>query len=136
MESLDPGALEFGEDDSETPGEAVWRPQPGHNVPDRELYHAYCTDFDEIVEAAELCEADELNRLRAHLDQQLSHLQSVIGKLANRLQRRLLAKQIRSWNSTSRKATSTPAASRGWSRTPPTRSPTRWRRRRASATPW
>ena len=97
MESLDPGSLEFGEDDSETPGEAIWRPQPGHNIPDRDLYHAYCTDFDETVEAAELCEPDELNRLRAHLDQQLSHLQSVIGKLANRLQRRLLAKQIRSW---------------------------------------
>ena len=97
MESLDPGSLEFGEEDSETPGEAVWRPQPGHNVPDREQYHAYCTDYDEIVEAAELCEQDELNRLRAHLDQQLSHLQSVIGKLANRLQRRLLAKQVRSW---------------------------------------
>lgn len=98
MESLDPGDLEFGEDDSETPGEAVWRPQPGHNLPTRDLYHAYCTDFDEIVDAAELCEPDELNRLRAHLDQQLSHLQSVIGKLANRLQRRLLAKQVRSWD--------------------------------------
>ena len=97
MESLDPGSLEFGEEDSETPGEAIWRPQPGHNVPDREQYHAYCTDHDEIIEAAELCEPDELNRLRAHLDQQLSHLQSVIGKLANRLQRRLLAKQVRSW---------------------------------------
>ena len=97
MDSLDPGSLEFGEDDSETPGEAVWRPQPGHNVPDRDQYHAYCTEFDEIIEAAELCEPDELSRLRAHLDQQLSHLQSVIGKLANRLQRRLLAKQVRSW---------------------------------------
>ena len=97
MESLDPGSLEFGEDDSETPGEAIWRPQPGHNIPDRDQYHAYCTDFDEIGEAADLCEPDELNRLRAHLDQQLSHLQSVIGKLANRLQRRLLAKQVRSW---------------------------------------
>ena len=96
-ESLDPGTLEFGEEDSETPGEAAWRPQPGHNVPDREQYHAYCTDYDEIVEAAELCEQEELNRLRAHLDQQLSHLQSVIGKLANRLQRRLLAQQVRSW---------------------------------------
>ena len=59
MESLDPGSLEFGEEDSETPGEAVWRPQPGHNVPDREQYHAYCTDYDEIIEAAELCEQDE-----------------------------------------------------------------------------
>ncbi len=97
MESLDPGSLEFGEEDSETPGETVWRPQPGHNVPDRDQYHAYCTDYDEIVDAAQLCEPDELNRLRAHLDQQLSHLQSVIGKLANRLQRRLLAKQVRSW---------------------------------------
>ena len=97
MESLDPGSLEFGEDDSETSGEATWRPQPGRNLPDRDQYHAYCTDHDEIVEAADLCEPDELNRLRAHLDQQLSHLQSVIGKLANRLQRRLLAKQVRSW---------------------------------------
>ena len=97
MESLDPGSLEFGEEDSEIPGETTWRPQPGHNVPDRDQYHAYCTDYDEIIEAAQLCEPDELNRLRAHLDQQLSHLQSVIGKLANRLQRRLLAKQVRSW---------------------------------------
>lgn len=97
MESLDPGSLEFGEEDSETPGETTWRPQPGHNVPDRDQYQAYCTDYDEIIEAAQLCEPDELNRLRAHLDQQLSHLQSVIGKLANRLQRRLLAKQVRSW---------------------------------------
>ncbi len=97
MESLDPGSLEFGDEDSETPGETTWRPQPGHNVLDRDQYHAYCTDYDEIIDAAQLCEPDELNRLRAHLDQQLSHLQSVIGKLANRLQRRLLAKQVRSW---------------------------------------
>ena len=97
MERLDLDSLELGDEDSETPGETTWRPQPGSNVPDRDQYHAYCTDFDEIVDAAELCEADELTRLRAHLDQQLSHLQSVIGKLANRLQRRLLAKQIRSW---------------------------------------
>ena len=96
-DSLDLDSLEFGDDDSETPGEAAWLPQPGRNVPDRDQYHAYCTDYDEIVEAAELCEADELVRLRAHLDQQLSHLQSVIGKLANRLQRRLLARQVRSW---------------------------------------
>ena len=97
MESLDPGSLEFGDEDSETPGETTWRPQPGHNVLDRDQYHAYSTDYDEIIDAAQLCEPDELNRLRAHLDQQLSHLQSVIGKLANRLQRRLLAKQVRSW---------------------------------------
>ena len=97
MDSLDPGSLEFGEEDAETPGETIWRPQPGSNLPDRDQYHAYCTDYDEIVDAATLCEPDELSRLRANLDQQLSHLQSVIGKLANRLQRRLLAKQVRSW---------------------------------------
>ena len=96
-DSVDPGSLEFGEEDAGTPGETAWRPQPGSNVPDRDQYHAYCTDHDEVVDAAELCEPDELGRLRAHLDQQLSHLQSVIGKLANRLQRRLLAKQVRSW---------------------------------------
>ncbi len=50
-----------------------------------------------MVEADELCDADELTRLRQLLDQQLSHLQSVIARLANRLQRRLLAKQMRSW---------------------------------------
>ena len=96
-DSLDPGSLEFGDEDTETPGETIWRPQPGSNLPDRDQYHAYCTDYDETVDAAQLCEPDELSRLRAHLDQQLSHLQSVIGKLANRLQRRLLAKQVRSW---------------------------------------
>ncbi len=61
-------------------------------------YTAYETGFDEVVEAAALCEPDELGRLRAQLDQQLSHLQRLVSKLANRLQRRLLAKQTRSWN--------------------------------------
>ena len=53
--------------------------------------------FDEIVEAEDLCDPDELNRLRHHLDQQLANLQGIIGRLANRLQRRLLAQQSRSW---------------------------------------
>ena len=52
---------------------------------------------DEVVDADELCDADELSRLRQLLDQQISHLQSVIARLANRLQRRLLAKQTRAW---------------------------------------
>ena len=52
---------------------------------------------DEVIEADELCDADELSRLRHLLDQQLSHLQSVIARLANRLQRQLLAKQTRAW---------------------------------------
>ncbi len=60
-------------------------------------YRAYATDYDETVDAVDLCDAEEISRLRQHLDQQLSHLQSIIGRLANRLQRRLMAKQTRSW---------------------------------------
>jgi cobaltochelatase CobT len=61
------------------------------------LYRPYTVEFDEVVEAEDLCDPDELNRLRHHLDQQLANLQGIIGRLANRLQRRLLAQQSRSW---------------------------------------
>src|SRR3546814_6769640 len=58
----------------------------------------WTTQFDEVIAAGELCDADELQRLRAYLDQQLVHLQSAVSKLANRLQRRLMAQQSRSWD--------------------------------------
>ena len=61
-------------------------------------YKPFTTRFDEIVEAPELCDEAELNRLRAYLDQQIGGLQNVVTKLANRLQRRLLAQQARSWD--------------------------------------
>ena len=61
------------------------------------LYEPYTIEFDEIIEAEDLCDPDELNRLRHHLDQQLANLQGIIGRLANRLLRRLLAQQSRSW---------------------------------------
>ena len=61
-------------------------------------YKAWTTQFDEVVGATELCDADELARLRGYLDQQLVHLQSAVSKLANRLQRRLMAQQSRSWD--------------------------------------
>ncbi len=70
----------------------------GHNARDGEPYHAFTTEFDEIIEAEELCDPDELTRLRQLLDQQLAHLQGVIARLANRLQRRLLAMQTRAWD--------------------------------------
>ena len=60
-------------------------------------YQMFTTQYDEIVDAGELCDEEELGRLRAYLDQQLVHLQSVVTKLANRLQRRLMAQQSRSW---------------------------------------
>jgi cobaltochelatase CobT len=61
-------------------------------------YKAFTTRFDEAVEAQELCDEDELGRLRAYLDQQMASLQNVVTRLANRLQRRLLAQQARSWD--------------------------------------
>jgi cobaltochelatase CobT len=64
---------------------------------DASIYRAFNRSFDEVVEADDLCDADELARLRQQLDQQLSHLQGVVSKLANRLQRRLMAQQQRAW---------------------------------------
>ena len=61
-------------------------------------YKVWSTQFDEVVAATDLCDADELVRLRGYLDQQLVHLQSTVSKLANRLQRRLMAQQSRSWD--------------------------------------
>jgi len=61
-------------------------------------YRVYTTRFDEIVEAKELCDEEELGRLRAYLDQQMGSLSNVVTRLANRLQRRLLAQQARSWD--------------------------------------
>lgn len=61
-------------------------------------YHAYTTEFDEVIAATDLCDEEELGRLRAYLDQQLTHLQGAVTKLANRLQRRLMAQQSRSWD--------------------------------------
>ena len=61
------------------------------------MYRAYTRLYDEEIDAEELCDPDELTRLRQQLDQQLQHLQGVISKLANRLQRRLLAQQTRAW---------------------------------------
>jgi cobaltochelatase CobT len=93
----DAGELELGDDGSETPGEAAYPPYYGRNLPDPDQYGAYTTEFDEVIDADELCGPDELQRLRQSLDQQLVHLQGVIGRLANRLQRRLLARQTRAW---------------------------------------
>jgi len=61
-------------------------------------YRVYTDQFDEIVKAENLEDKEELERLRATLDQQLLQLKSFVSKLANKLQRKLLAKQNRSWN--------------------------------------
>ncbi|MDP9096497.1 MAG: cobaltochelatase subunit CobT [Pseudomonadota bacterium] len=64
---------------------------------DHQSYRAYSKANDEEIDAEDLCDADELSRLRQQLDQQLQHLQGVVSKLANRLQRRLMAQQTRAW---------------------------------------
>jgi len=61
-------------------------------------YKFYTQEFDEIINAEELESEDELLKLRQNLDQQLLSLKNFISKLANKLQRKLLAKQNRSWD--------------------------------------
>ena len=73
------------------------RPSSKDNAQSSVSYKAYTTRFDEIVTAEELCDSDELTRLRTYLDKQIVNVQSVVARLANRLQRRLLAQQSRAW---------------------------------------
>ena len=69
----------------------------GQNEPRGPDYRCFVTKHDETVVAEDLCEPEELERLRGYLDKQLSHLQGVVARLANRLQRRLMAQQNRAW---------------------------------------
>jgi cobaltochelatase CobT len=100
MEAADAPSAEYPEEtdagESEEASENRPAPSgdPSRRGPD---YKAYTTKFDEVVEADELCEPEELQRLRDYLDKQLSNLSSVVGRLANRLQRRLMAQQSRTW---------------------------------------
>ena len=61
-------------------------------------YKVFTEKFDEVVKAENLENDEELLRLRVQLDQQLIQLKSFISKLANKLQRKLMAKQNRSWD--------------------------------------
>ena len=72
------------------------RPVPLTNMPP--AYHVFTKAHDEIIKAEELCEPDELERLRTYLDGHMKGLATVIARLANRLQRRLMAQQQRSWS--------------------------------------
>src|SRR5688500_2933390 len=72
--------------------------RPWTDLPETFDYKVFTEEFDEIVEATELCDFEELDRLRAYLDSQLTGLQGIVTRLANRLQRRLMAQQNRSWD--------------------------------------
>jgi cobaltochelatase CobT len=84
-------------DDDMAGGDAEFQPPPDTIHGPAGLYTIYTTEFDEEVTAEELADPEELIRLRKMLDQQLSSHQTIITKLANRLQRKLMAKQMRSW---------------------------------------
>jgi cobaltochelatase CobT len=97
--SMDPDAdMEVGEDrDSDEPASPV-RPnfRPGDLAPKSD-YRIFTTVHDEVAPAETLCDPEELQRLRSYLDAQLQGLQGAVSRLANRLQRRLMAQQNRSW---------------------------------------
>ncbi|BAV66277.1 cobaltochelatase subunit CobT [Sphingobium cloacae] len=90
---------EEGGDEMGDEGMMPVRPnRPMGDLPPGFDYKAYTLLHDEVVTAEDLCDEDELLRLRGFLDQQLVSLQGAVTKLANRLQRRLMAQQSRSWD--------------------------------------
>lgn len=98
-----PQELEFDQDDladgEETSENAAAAPaRRNWDLSPETDYKAYTNRFDETVEAMELCDEEELSRLRSYLDQQMAGLHNVVTRLANRLQRRLMAQQARSWD--------------------------------------
>jgi cobaltochelatase CobT len=84
-------------DSDERAGEREWRQDQPFANSGRWGYQIYSTQFDETVAATDLCDPEEVTRLRNFLDQQLVSLQGVVARLANKLQRLLLAQQNRSW---------------------------------------
>ena len=98
-----PQEMELGDDeladDNDTAESALSAPaRRNWDLSPETDYKPFTTRFDEMVEADELCDEEELTRLRAYLDQQMGGLHNVVTKLANRLQRRLMAQQARSWD--------------------------------------
>ncbi|WP_413204392.1 cobaltochelatase subunit CobT [Rhodospirillum sp. A1_3_36] len=94
QEAMMPGT---GSDDPAGESDPSKRRNEFSSDDDGERYRVYCTAHDQVVGAVDLCDPEELSRLRAQLDQQLGHLQGVVTRIANRLQRRLMAQQTRNW---------------------------------------
>jgi cobaltochelatase CobT len=101
VDGIESEMAETDEDASADAGEDAPMPPPakdgGSQLSNQFNYKVFTTRFDEIVKAAELCPPDELDQLRALLDKQLENLAGAVARLANKLQRRLMAKQNRSW---------------------------------------
>ncbi len=102
MSEADEGPTDDMQDDSETSesdedSDATRPPPPSQRDRITSDYKIFSTKFDETIAADDLCDAEELTRLRAYLDKQINHLSGVVARLANRLQRRLMAQQNRAW---------------------------------------
>jgi cobaltochelatase CobT len=82
---------------AEEAGDMRRQQSPPRAEPHGTDYKAFSKKYDEVVAAQDLCDAEELERLRSYLDKQLNNLSSIVSRLANRLQRRLMAQQSRSW---------------------------------------
>jgi cobaltochelatase CobT len=89
---------EMGEEAEMPDGDSPVEPPASQPISDADPgYAVYQANFDEEIRAEELADPQELERLRAYLDQQLEPLKGAVGRLANKLQRRLQAQQNRSW---------------------------------------
>ncbi len=103
VEDQEDGGADRRDGDSDAP-DGPRRPEPWRpnlsvlDNPEAFGYKVFTRAFDEIVGAEDLCDVDELDRLRAFLDKQLQALHGAVARLANRLQRRLLAQQNRGWD--------------------------------------
>ncbi len=99
VEMDDTGDMEEAEESELPEGEAPQEPPPPapHSEADPD-YTVFSTEYDEEIAAEDLAEPQELERLRAYLDQQLEPLKGAVSRLANKLQRRLQAQQNRSWS--------------------------------------
>ncbi len=92
-DSDDEESSESGEDLPNPPPPGALSNQPQNSF----TYRVFTTKFDEVVKAGDLCPPEELEQLRAQLDKQLENLAGAVARLANKLQRRLMAQQNRSW---------------------------------------
>lgn len=95
-EAATEAAREPGGEERESEASRPWRPNWPQGLP-TPAYRVFTTAFDEVVSVEELCGQAELARLRAQLDQSLARFEGMIARMANRLQRKLMAQQQRSW---------------------------------------
>jgi cobaltochelatase CobT len=96
-EMMEAEGADDGLSDGESPNSDMTGKNAG-NATDKDAYDVFETKFDEVIAAADLCDPEELDRLRVMLDRNMENVASIVGKLANRLQRKLMAHQNRSWD--------------------------------------